>query len=99
MVFDDFSLCYLYLCSFECSDNILIIAIIDFDQFLAQRAAAEGQRSNSVKAGSQRPKQRQMQMENKDDDIFGLQRTARQLMSDQYTWTLPGYLELSSLKI
>ncbi|KXJ15092.1 TOM1-like protein 2, partial [Exaiptasia diaphana] len=44
----------------------------DFDNFLAQRAAAEGQRTNSVKAGSQRPKQRQMQMENKDDDIFGL---------------------------
>ncbi|KAK3740677.1 hypothetical protein QZH41_019048 [Actinostola sp. cb2023] len=44
----------------------------DFDQFLAQRAAAEGQRTGSTKSVSQRPKQRQMQMENKDDDIFGL---------------------------
>ncbi|XP_027039335.1 target of Myb protein 1-like [Pocillopora damicornis] len=45
----------------------------EFDQFLADRAAAGGMRSGSVKGGSNRPKQRQMQMENQaDDEMFGL---------------------------
>nr|XP_058950698.1 TOM1-like protein 2 [Pocillopora verrucosa] len=45
----------------------------EFDQFLADRAAAGGMRSGSVKGGSNRPRQRQMQMENQaDDEMFGL---------------------------
>lgn len=45
----------------------------EFDQFLADRAAAGGQRTGSVKSGASRPRQRQMQMENQaDDEMFGL---------------------------
>ncbi|PFX29028.1 TOM1-like protein 2 [Stylophora pistillata] len=45
----------------------------EFDQFLADRAAAGGMRSGSVKGGNNRPRQRQMQMENQaDDEMFGL---------------------------
>ncbi|XP_068672676.1 TOM1-like protein 2 isoform X2 [Montipora capricornis] len=45
----------------------------EFDKFLAERAAAGGQRSGSVKPGANRPRQRQMQMENHaDDEMFGL---------------------------
>lgn len=47
--------------------------ISEFDQFLADRAAAGGQRTGSVKSGASRPRQRQMQMENQaDDEMFGL---------------------------
>ncbi|KAJ7382286.1 hypothetical protein OS493_036016 [Desmophyllum pertusum] len=45
----------------------------EFDEFLADRAAAGGQRTGSVKSGVSRPRQRQMQMENEaDDEMFGL---------------------------
>ena len=57
-----------------CSFLIAFALIIsEFDQFLADRAAAGGQRTGSVKSGSNRPRQRQMQMENQaDDEMFGL---------------------------
>ncbi|XP_073247471.1 TOM1-like protein 2 [Porites lutea] len=44
----------------------------EFDKFLAERAAAGGQRTGSVKAGANRPRQRQMQMDTADDEMFGL---------------------------
>ncbi|KAK2557186.1 TOM1-like protein 2 [Acropora cervicornis] len=45
----------------------------EFDKFLAERAEACGQRTGSVKSGANRPRQRQMQMENQaDDEMFGL---------------------------
>ncbi|XP_031571945.1 TOM1-like protein 2 isoform X2 [Actinia tenebrosa] len=57
----------------EASGQAETLSSQDFDQFLAERAASGGQRSNSAKSGSQRPKQRQMQMENKtEDEFFGL---------------------------
>ena len=53
--------------------NISFTFISEFDQFLADRAAAGGQRTGSVKSGASRPRQRQMQMENQaDDEMFGL---------------------------
>lgn len=45
----------------------------EFDKFLAERAEACGQRTGSAKSGANRPRQRQMQMENQaDDEMFGL---------------------------
>lgn len=51
----------------------LCVIVSEFDQFLAERAAAGGQRIGSTKSSGNRPKQRQMQMENQaDDELFGL---------------------------
>lgn len=56
-----------------CSLKLSFAFISEFDQFLADRAAAGGQRTGSVKSGASRPRQRQMQMENQaDDEMFGL---------------------------
>ena len=49
-----------------------MIVVSEFDKFLAERAAAGGQRIGSVKAGANRPRQRQMQMDTADDEMFGL---------------------------
>jgi len=50
-----------------------VTIFLEFDKFLADRAAAGGQRGGSAKSGASRPRQRQMQMENEaDDEMFGL---------------------------
>lgn len=61
--------------SLEFSENLktaFVIVVSEFDKFLAERAAAGGQRTGSVKAGANRPRQRQMQMDTADDEMFGL---------------------------
>ena len=53
--------------------NPSVMVVAEFDKFLADRAAAGGERTGSVKSSTNRPRQRQMQMANQaDEEMFGL---------------------------